>query len=73
MQVYPVLPPQDPSGLNFRVHEGGLEKVFDVVDTTIEVLDVLEATSRLGFNGKPHTQPDSLYRTKPMSFRNIRS
>jgi hypothetical protein len=48
MQVYPEVPPQEPSGLDFRVDEEGLEDVFDTVDTTVEVLDVLDATAKVG-------------------------
>jgi hypothetical protein len=36
MQVYPVVPPQEPSGLDFRVDKGGLEEVLDVVDTKVD-------------------------------------
>jgi hypothetical protein len=40
MQVKPVVPPQEPSGLGFKVDVGRLEDIFDVVDTEVEVIDV---------------------------------
>lgn len=47
-QVNPVVPPQEPSRLDFRVDEGRLEEVLDVEDTAAEALDVLEATIKVG-------------------------
>jgi hypothetical protein len=49
MQVNSVVPPQEPSGLDFRVGEGRLEEVLDVEDTAAEVLDALETTINVGF------------------------
>jgi hypothetical protein len=42
MQVKPVVPPQEPSGLGFKVDGGRLEDIFDVVDTEVEVIDVVD-------------------------------
>jgi hypothetical protein len=39
-QVKLVVPPQEPSGLGFKVDVGRLEDIFDVVDTEVEVIDV---------------------------------
>jgi len=48
MQVYPVVPPQEPSGLDFRVDKGGPEEVFDVVDTRVDVFDVVDVAIKVG-------------------------
>jgi len=48
MQVNSVIPPQEPSGLDFRVDEGRLEEVLVVEDTAAKVLDALEATINVG-------------------------
>jgi len=48
MQVYPVVPPQEPSGLDFRVDGAALEEVLDVVDTILEDLDILDVAIKVG-------------------------
>lgn len=39
MQVKPVVSPQEPSGLGFKVDVGRLEDMIDVVDIGVEVID----------------------------------
>ncbi len=48
MQVFPVVTPQEPSGLDSRVDKGALEDVFAGIDIIFEVLDVLDIVDKVG-------------------------